>query len=125
MEKSTAKAMARQVRISPMKVRQVLALIRGKDAGEALTILRFSPQKAARIVYKVLQSAVANAEHNYGMDTDKLQVVTAFADQGVLDEALSSRLHGQSPSLCTPHIPCDRANDDLRKRRHDAKQTHT
>ena len=57
MEKSTAKAMARQVRISPMKVRQVLALIRGKDAGEALTILRFSPQKAARIVYKVLQSA--------------------------------------------------------------------
>ena len=44
MEKSTAKAMARQVRISPMKVRQVLALIRGKDAGEALTILRFSPQ---------------------------------------------------------------------------------
>ena len=64
MEKSTAKAMARQVRISPMKVRQVLALIRGKDAGEALTILRFSPQKAARIVYKVLQSAVANAELN-------------------------------------------------------------
>ena len=82
MEKSTAKAMARQVRISPMKVRQILPLIRGKDAGEALTILRFSPQKAARIVYKVLQSAVANAEHNYGMDTDKLQVVTAFADQG-------------------------------------------
>ena len=65
-----------------MKVQQVLALIRGKDTSEALTILRFSPQKAARIVYKVLQSAVANAEHNYGMDTDKLQVVTAFADQG-------------------------------------------
>ena len=80
--KTMAKAMARQVRISPFKVRQVLTLIRGKGAGEAMTILRFSPQKAARIVYKVLQSAVANAEHNYGMDTDKLRVFTAFVDQG-------------------------------------------
>ena len=77
-----AKAMARQVRISPTKIRQVLTLIRGKMAEEALTVLRFSPQKAARIVYKVLQSAVANAEHNYGMDMDKLYVYTAFADQG-------------------------------------------
>ncbi|NLL36383.1 MAG: 50S ribosomal protein L22 [Fretibacterium sp.] len=82
MEKPVAKAIARQVRISPTKVRQILTLIRGKDAGEAMTILRFSPQKAARIVYKVLQSAVANAEHNYGMDTDKLHVFTAYADQG-------------------------------------------
>lgn len=81
-EKPQAKAMARQVRISPTKVRQVLALIRGKGADEAMTILRFSPQKAARVVYKILQSAVANAEHNYGMDTDKLHVLTACADQG-------------------------------------------
>ena len=80
--KMMARAMARQARISPMKVRQVLALIRGKGAEEALTILRFSPQKAAKIVYKVLQSAVANAEHNYGMDMDKLFVYTAYADQG-------------------------------------------
>ena len=80
--KTLARAMARQARISPAKVRQVLALIRDKNAGDAMTILRFSPQKAARIVYKVLQSAVANAEHNYGMDMDKLYVYTAFADQG-------------------------------------------
>ena len=80
--KTMARAMARQARIAPTKVRQVLTLIRGKGAEEALTILRFSPQKAARIVYKVLQSAVANAEHNYGMDMDKLYVLTAFADQG-------------------------------------------
>ena len=79
-----AKAMVRQARISPTKVRQVLTLIRGKGAEEALTILRFSPQRAAKIVYKVLQSAVANAEHNYGMDMDKLYVYTAFADQGPL-----------------------------------------
>ena len=82
VDKSQAKAMVRQVRISPAKVRQVLALIRGKKAEEAMTILRFSPQKAARIVSKVLQSAIANAEHNYGMDMDKLHVLTAFADQG-------------------------------------------
>lgn len=80
--KVEAKAMVHQVRLSPTKVRQVLALIRGKKAEDALTILRFSPQKAARVVFKVLQSAVANAEHNYGMDTDKLHVQTAFADQG-------------------------------------------
>lgn len=80
--KTFAKAMVRQARISPTKVRQVLTLIRGKGAEEAMTILRFSPQKAAKIVYKVLQSAVANAEHNYGMDMDKLYVFTAFADQG-------------------------------------------
>ena len=74
--RAVAKAMVRQARISPTKVRQVLTLIRGKGAEEALTILKFSPQKAARIVYKVLQSAVANAEHNYGMDMDKLYVYT-------------------------------------------------
>ncbi|MDR1740906.1 MAG: 50S ribosomal protein L22 [Synergistaceae bacterium] len=77
-----ARATASRVRISPTKVRQVLALIRGKKADEAMTILRFSPQRAARVVFKVLQSAIANAEHNYGMDTDKLRVLAAFADQG-------------------------------------------
>ena len=80
--KNQAKAMVRQVRISPAKVRQVLVLVRGKKAGEAMTILRFSQQKAARIVLKVLQSAIANAEHNYGMDIDKLCIKTAYADQG-------------------------------------------
>jgi len=80
--KLQAKAKVRQVRISPTKVRQVLTLIRGKKAEDAMTILRFSPQKAARVVFKVLQSAIANAEHNYGMDTDRLRVLTAYADQG-------------------------------------------
>ena len=80
--KNQARAMVSKARISPVKVRQVLVLIRGKKAEEAMTILRFSPHKAARIVYKVLQSAIANAEHNFGMDTDKLRVLTAYADQG-------------------------------------------
>ena len=77
-----AKAMVRQARISPLKVRQMLTLINRKKAGEALLILKFSPQKAARVVYKVLHSAMANAEHNYGMDMDKLVVVNAVADNG-------------------------------------------
>ena len=77
-----AKAVARQVRLSPYKVRKILPLIRGKKANEAMMILKYCPNKAARVVSKVLQSAVANAEHNYGMDTDKLHVITATADQG-------------------------------------------
>ena len=77
-----AKAIARQVRISPTNSRQVLNLIRGKNAGQALETLRFTPKKAARVVEKVLKSAIANAEHNYGMDMDRLVVVKAYADQG-------------------------------------------
>ena len=77
-----ARALAKQVRISPYKVRRILPLIRGKKVDEAMMILKYSPQKAAGIVSKVLQSAVANAEHNYGMYTDKLRVVKATADQG-------------------------------------------
>ena len=77
-----AKALARQVRVSPIKVRRVLELIRGKQVGDALMALGYCPQKPARLVGKVLQSAVANAEHNFGMDTDKLKVVAAMADNG-------------------------------------------
>ncbi|NLB82957.1 MAG: 50S ribosomal protein L22 [Synergistaceae bacterium] len=77
-----AKAFAKQVRISPTKVRRVLALIRGKKVGEAAVALRYSQQRSAKIVGKVLQSAVANAEHNFGLDTDKLRIIKATADQG-------------------------------------------
>lgn len=82
MDKKIAKAKVLQVRISPLKVRQMLALIRNKNASSALQILKFSPQKSARVVYKVLNSAMANAEHNFGMDMDKLVVVEATVDQG-------------------------------------------
>jgi large subunit ribosomal protein L22 len=77
-----AKAVARQVRVSPMKVRQVLTLIRGKKVDEAVLALRYTPKKAARVIEKVLKSAAANAEHNFGMDMDRLVVKEAFADQG-------------------------------------------
>lgn len=81
-EIKTATAMTRNARISPYKVRQVLELIRGKSAAKAVVILKFSNKRAAGIILKVLNSAMANAEHNYGMDLDKLYVHEAFANQG-------------------------------------------
>lgn len=82
LTKPQAHACAKKVRISADKIRQVLPLIRGKEAALALSILKYTPKKGAGFVEKVLMSAMANAEHNFGMDLDKLVVHTAFADQG-------------------------------------------
>jgi len=76
------KAVARHIPISVQKVRLVIDVIRGKDADEALDLLRFMPQKAAEPVYKVVQSAVANAEQNYGLDIEELYISRIFADKG-------------------------------------------
>ncbi|AZR74723.1 50S ribosomal protein L22 [Anoxybacter fermentans] len=77
-----ARAVARYVRISPRKARQVIDLIRGKDVGEALGILKNTPKKAARIIEKVLNSAVANAENNHDMVVEDLYVSKAYVDEG-------------------------------------------
>ena len=66
---TSAKAVARTVRIAPRKVRLVLDLIRGKKVGEAIAILKFTPKAGAPIVEKVLMSAIANADHNYNLET--------------------------------------------------------
>ena len=76
------RALARGVRMSPRKVQLVLETIRGRPAAEALAVLRFLPQSAARAVYKVVRSAMANAENNYSLDPAALRVVGATADQG-------------------------------------------
>jgi large subunit ribosomal protein L22 len=73
-------AKLRYARISPQKCRLVVDQIRGKSVAEALKILQFSPKKAARLVHKVLESAIANAEHNHGADIDELKVSTAQVD---------------------------------------------
>jgi large subunit ribosomal protein L22 len=75
-------ASARQVRISPRKVRLVLDTVRGKKVDEALTILGFLPTPAARTVAKVVKSAVANAENNFQMVPAQLRIVKAYADKG-------------------------------------------
>ena len=82
-------------RISAQKARLVADLIRGKDVAQALTILQFSPKKAAELVKKVLNSAIANAEHNEGADIDELKVVTVFVDKGPSLKRFSARAKGR------------------------------
>jgi large subunit ribosomal protein L22 len=76
------RAVERHIRMSPQKVRLVLDVVRGKPAQEALAILQFLPQRAARPVAKALKSAVANAENNFNMDPDDLVVTSCAADEG-------------------------------------------
>ena len=76
-----AKAVAKYVRMSPIKLKPVADLVGGKDVAEALTILKFTPGKGAEIVEKVVQSALANADVKE-MDTDNLYVAEVYANQG-------------------------------------------
>ena len=76
------RASAKGVRMSPRKVQLVVETIRGRPATEAVALLQFAPQAAARVVRKVVQSAMANAENNYGLNPADLVVTTAVADQG-------------------------------------------
>ncbi len=72
----------KHVRISPQKARLVADQIRGKSVENALEVLTFSSKKSAQIIKKILESAIANAEHNNGADVDELKVARIFVDQG-------------------------------------------
>ena len=100
-----ARAVARHVRISPMKARRVVNLVRGLPAKEALTVLQFAPQAASEQVYKVLASAIANAENNERLDPDALLVSEAFVDEGPTHEAVPAA--GAGPGVPDPqaHLP--------------------
>jgi len=76
------KAVAKHIPISPRKVRKVVDVVRGMSAAQALDTLRFMPHGAADPVYKLIQSAVANAEENYGLEVEELEVNRIFADDG-------------------------------------------
>src|ERR1700750_2362209 len=91
-----ARAVARHVRISPNKARRVVNLVRGLPAKEALTILQFAPQAASEQVYKVLASAVANAENNERLDPDALLVSEAFVDEGPTLKRFRPRAQGRA-----------------------------
>ncbi len=101
-----ARATAKYVRISPYKARPVIDLIRGKDVQEALQILEFTPKKAARLIKKVLESAIANAEHNYNMDPDRLYVKRAYVDEGPRFKRIWPRAWGRASRILkrTSHI---------------------
>jgi large subunit ribosomal protein L22 len=91
-----ARAVARHVRISPMKARRVVDLVRGMPAKEALTVLKFAPQAASETVYKVLASAVANAENNERLDPDSLLVKAAYVDEGPTLKRFRPRAQGRA-----------------------------
>ncbi|MGC4378187.1 50S ribosomal protein L22 [Fictibacillus sp. Mic-4] len=101
-----AKAVAKQVRIAPRKARIVIDLIRGKQVGEALAILRLTPKAASPIIEKVLKSAIANAEHNYEMEPNNLVISSAFVDEGITLKRFRPRAMGRASRINkrTSHI---------------------
>jgi large subunit ribosomal protein L22 len=92
--------------LSAQKARLVADQIRGKHVEEALDILTFSPKKGAAIVKKVLESAIANAEHNEGADVDELKVSTIFVDEGLTMKRIRPRAKGRADRILkrTCHI---------------------
>ena len=95
-QKLSARATAKFVRVTPMKARRVIDLIRGKDASDALDILRFAPQAASEPVAKVLASAMANAENNLDLDPRTLVVTAAYADEGPTLKRFRPRAQGRA-----------------------------
>jgi large subunit ribosomal protein L22 len=92
-----ARAQAKFVHITPMKARRVVDLIRGMQATQALNVLKFAPQAASETVYKVLASAVANAEHNNNLhDKEKLFVSEAYVDEGPTAKRFRPRAQGRA-----------------------------
>ena len=91
-----ARAVAKYIRIAPRKVRVVVDLIRGKDVGEAFAILKHTPKAGSKVVEKVLKSAVANAEHNYDMNVDRLYVSQIYVDLGPTLKRIHPRSRGQA-----------------------------
>lgn len=77
-----AQAVAKYIRISPRKMKAICDLVRGKNADQAVAILKFTPRKGARALLKVLKSAIANAENNHEMSAEKLYVQEVYANQG-------------------------------------------
>jgi large subunit ribosomal protein L22 len=96
----------RHARISAQKARLVADQIRGKDVGEALNLLAFSPKKASAMFQKTLESAIANAEHNNGADIDELRVTAVMVDEGPTMKRWRARAKGRSSRIFkrTSHI---------------------
>ena len=93
------KAILKGARLSAQKGRLVADQIRGKSVEEALDILTFSPKKGAVIMKKLLESAVANAEHNEGADIDELRVSTVFVDEGMTMKRIRPRAKGRADRI--------------------------
>ncbi|MBE0597492.1 MAG: 50S ribosomal protein L22 [Desulfuromonadales bacterium] len=97
-----ARAKLSYVRLSPQKTRLVVDLVRGKKVQEAMNILKFSPQKAAAVVSKLVRSAVANAEQKGVADVDRLYVKTITVDQGPVLRRFLPRAQGRATKIRKP-----------------------
>ena len=95
LEDNQAQAVGTQLRVSPQKLNLVAALIRGKKAEKAVTDLAFSRRRIAGDVKKVLESAIANAENNHGLDVDQLWVKEAFVGKGLVMKRWKARARGR------------------------------
>jgi len=95
-------AKLRGVRLSAQKGRLVADQIRGLPVDKALNVLAFSPKKGAEIIRRLLESAIANAEHNDGADIDELKVATIFIDRGTSMKRVSARAKGRGNRLNKP-----------------------
>lgn len=95
-------AILRGTRLSAQKGRLVADQIRGLPVDKALNILAFSPKKGAGIIKKVLESAIANAEHNEGADIDDLKVKTVYVDQGAVLKRFTARAKGRGNRISKP-----------------------
>jgi large subunit ribosomal protein L22 len=100
------RAQAKYIRVAPRKVRYVTEMVRGKKAGEALNILRFTPKKAARLVRKVVDSAVANASQRADVDVDTLYIKRIYVDEGPTLKRWRPRAMGRATRIMkrTSHI---------------------
>ena len=96
------KASVRGVRLSVDKGRLVADMIRGKKVDLALNILTFTPKKAAGIIKKAVESAVANAEHNDGADIDELKITSIYVEQGATLKRFSARAKGRGNRISKP-----------------------
>ena len=96
------RAIVRGVRLSVDKGRLVADMIRGKKVDQALDILAFTPKKAAGIIKKALESAIANAEHNDGADIDELKVKTIHVEQGATLKRFTARAKGRGNRISKP-----------------------
>ncbi|WJH36417.1 50S ribosomal protein L22 [Paenibacillus aurantius] len=101
-----ATANARYIRIAPRKVQLVIDLIRGKQVGEAIAILRHTPKAASPVLEKILNSAIANAEHNHSLDPNKLVISQAFVNHGPIMKRFRPRAMGRASRINkrTSHI---------------------
>jgi large subunit ribosomal protein L22 len=96
------KASVRGVRLSVDKGRLVADMIRGKKVDQAIQILNFTPKKAALIVKKAVESAVANAEHNDGADIDELKITSIYVEQGATLKRFAARAKGRGNRISKP-----------------------